>query len=314
LNPPKPHFPSPGTPPPDLIAVGFWDSGEFALLRKQLDPEARWPHLPSLDAVIDRIAPEEKPPELVLLAQSRPTGGAEQALIEHLRVIAPLTRIIVVAGTWCEGELRTGRPLVGVIRLYWYEFAPWWQGALHQTAMGEAPPWSEPLDDVRAGQMSWRRHRRYESFQAPALDAQTVAIDSIDYAVYESLARLLSPFGCECVWQPRHRPERWTGEPTLGIFDGAQLDAPELEQLRRFRCRLEQASAPVVLLLDFPREEHFQIAHTAGVTAILAKPYQADWLIEELTRLAEHRVVSHSALHSASRREHLTTRRPAPFA
>jgi hypothetical protein len=148
----------------------------------------------------------------------------------------------------------------------------------------------------------------------PALAGQTVAIDSIDYAVYEALQELLSPLGCECNWQPRHRPARCTDAAAFGIFDGSQLDAVEFEQFQRFACRLQRAAAPVLLLLDHPRPEHFPLAYAAGVTAILAKPYQADWLIGELTRLSEQLAASHSAPASASNGEYLTTHPPAPFA
>jgi hypothetical protein len=119
---------------------------------------------------------------------------------------------------------------------------------------------------------------------APLAD-HTIAIDVTDYAVFEALADLLSPFGSRCLWQPRHRPELADADPMLGIFDGGQLGPPEWDHLRCFASRLAQHDAPLLVLLDFPRHEHYAMAQEIGVAAIVAKPYHADLLITELTRL-----------------------------
>lgn len=265
-------------PSPDLIAAGPWDHAEFAILRQTLDPTNRWPTKATLYAAVEDVLQQAVPPELVLLAQARP-GSDEQAHVERLRHAAPLTRIIIVAGAWCEGELRTGHPLAGVVRLYWYEFPSWWQAALDRIARDESPSWAEPLDDPRAAQPS-------PTVDAPRdLTGHVVAVDATDYAVYETLAALLSPHGCSCVWQPRHRPELFREAPTLGIWDGGQLDPRELESLHSFCTRLAASQAPVAALLDFPRVEHINQAQSAGAAALRAKPYPASALIDELLAL-----------------------------
>src|SRR4051794_23788022 len=66
----------------------------------------------------------ETPPELIVVAQSRPDAICSDRL-NVLRRAAPLSGIVALLGSWCEGETRTGRPWPGVHRLYWYEFATW---------------------------------------------------------------------------------------------------------------------------------------------------------------------------------------------
>jgi hypothetical protein len=65
-------------------------------------------------------------PELIVMAQSRP-GTVQSEDVERLRRRAPLAGVVSLAGSWCEGETRTGRPLPSAVRLYWYEFEPWWR-------------------------------------------------------------------------------------------------------------------------------------------------------------------------------------------
>jgi hypothetical protein len=269
-----------------LLLAGPWDQGEFAALRRALDPHPQWTSSPSIQLAVNQAIESELPPELILLAQLRPGDDQQQQAIDRLYREAPLTRVIAVVGTWCEGELRTGKPLHGVIRSYWYDFLRWWRSALARWKRGEAPPWSQPLLDQRSGQ----------AFHSPSIagvanigridSAEVVAIDAVDHAAFDALNAALSPLGWQCQWQPRHRPELASARPTLGIWDGGQLEPEELESLREFCRRLKEFDAPVIALLDFPRLEHSEMAKAVGAAAILGKPYIFAALIDELRSLS----------------------------
>src|SRR5215475_14097263 len=86
-------------------------------------------------------------PELIVVAHSRP-GAVCTEQIETVRRTWPLASIVVIAGSWCEGELRTGRPWPGVHRLYWYEFQEWWHRQLKLRAAGRCPDWARPADGL----------------------------------------------------------------------------------------------------------------------------------------------------------------------
>lgn len=276
----------------DVVAVGPWAEGEFAAVRAEIDAAGRLPTEPTLDAVADRLDGEggrQTPPHLVLAAQPRP-GTIAQASVERLRRLAPLMRIVVVAGTWCEGELRTGRPLTGVIRLTWYELAAWWRAGGAAVARCESPPWAAPLDDIRSGQLIYRRDARGCAQPSGASRPRRLAaIDAPDFAVFEALSDAIGP-EWQGGWRPRHRPAKAqnAGEPrqaaAAGIWDGGQLSEREQTDLAAFCGSLDRA--PVIALLDFPRAEHVEIARGAGAAAVMAKPYQAALLVGELARLA----------------------------
>lgn len=274
---------------PSLIAVGPWELTEFAAVRREVDPRGEWPCAATLGDVVRAIAAGGTPPELILLAQPRP-GVDDPEALEELRRTAPLTRVIVVAGAWCEGELRTGRPLPGVVRLYWYELAPWWRAACAAIARGATPAWSAPLDEPRAGQMSAYIATPVGGNELPVSGNErgAIAVDAVDFAVFETLAEALSPWGWRCEWMPRHRPQLCGHElaspaPVAGIWDGGQLSDHELASLTAFAAATRPA--PVVALLDFPRVEHFAAVQAAGGAATLAKPYQVAHLVNELDQL-----------------------------
>lgn len=297
---------------PALLAVGPWHAREFDVIRRELDGDDQWPAASSLAVAIERLAADHDPPEVILLAQPR-TGIDDQRAVDRLLAVAPLTRIVAIAGSWCEGELRTGRPLAGALRLYWHEFTPWWRAALQRRAAGQAPHWSAPLEAPRFGDLlNDLAHPGEDPLQrsgSPALPQSptTVAIDAPDYATYESIADALKPHGWHSEWRPRHRPQLHSHAPFhAAIWDGAQLNPAELVSLRHLAADLPvsrdpksaQGSAPptnapstnappprrpsLIALLDYPRPEHIRLAHIAGATAILGKPYSINALTRAL--------------------------------
>jgi hypothetical protein len=282
MNPPSHSNRLPALGLPTVQLAGPWDQGELSLLRDAIDSASRWTWKATLPEVTASISLGERPPELVLLAQPRP-GSVDQLAIEELRRLAPLVRVVVVAGSWCEGELRTGRLLSGVIRLYWHEFEAWWHPAVDAANCGRNTPWSAPLDDIRAG-----RQGLIVSQASPA-PRGIVAIDAVDYGFFEALQLALSPFGWQCRWerrQPAMPIEVGTAEPSVaGLWDGGQLDPCELASLERFAERLAKCGAPTIALLDYPRSEHVAMTLDAGVNAMFGKPVDITILASELARL-----------------------------
>ena len=59
-------------------------------------------------------------PAAVVVLQSRP-GQFSTSNFDELRRACPLARIVRVLGPWMEGELRTGRPVPGTLRVYWHD-------------------------------------------------------------------------------------------------------------------------------------------------------------------------------------------------
>jgi len=258
-----------------VLAVGPWHENEFTAARAGVDEAEGWPTVENLDVAIDRLSTSSTPPELVLLAQSLP-GYYRQHDLDRLQRAVPLSRIVVVAGTWCEGELRTGTRLAGVLRLYWYEFAPWWQTARKRLTAGLCPPWSVPLDTPLAG--------RYldEPNAARPTNGEFVAIDTLDFSMFGAISEALVGYGFQSVWQPHGRDRSARKDAVAGIWDGGQLGPQEMEQLAEFCRPLADRDAPVIALLDFPRLEHRGQARAAGAAAVFGKPFVVEELVGAL--------------------------------
>ena len=73
-----------------------------------------------------------------------PTGNGSHCDVEQLRRRVPLAGMVSLLGSWCEGETRTGRPVKGVLRTYWYDFPNWWRRQLALRAAGRCPDWARP--------------------------------------------------------------------------------------------------------------------------------------------------------------------------
>ena len=264
-----------------VLAVGPWNRHEFSLVRHQIDPMSTWSACQTLSQATDLLEQQTIAPELLLLAQPRP-GCYAQSMLDDLQRLAPLTRIVMVAGNWCEGELRTGQPTRGVLRIYWYDLAAWWWKAMACRTAGTCPPWSEPLDDGYAQRL---RTNRSPHAGPRKRENGLVEVDTLQYESFAALADALTSAGWSAVWQRRSRPVAATAGAAAGIWDGGQLDPRENDQLMNFCQSIRKNTdrpIPVIALLDFPRPEHLAMARAAGVQAVLPKPYRIDDLLAEL--------------------------------
>ena len=248
------------------LFVGPWEAPEFAAAVSDVQQGQQYPRQASISEASRYLSEVEIAPELILLAQPLP-AATTQTEVDRLQLLAPLARIVIVAGSWCEGELRTGHPPRGVLRLYWYELAPWWQAAHRRLATGRCPSWSLPLDHFQAG-------RFCADADLVALPP-VVAVDAADYSVFETLADAIRQAGSTAVWAARN-PDVLA---TAGIWDGGQLDDRELSRLRQF-CR--QVEGRVIALADFPRVEHTALARNAGAAAVFGKPYVVEEVLAAL--------------------------------
>ncbi len=199
--------------------------------------------------------------DLVLLLQERP-GRIDAARAAVLRQAHPLAGLVVVLGTWCEGEMRTGQPLPHCERVFWYQFPAWWQSVTRAWTAGRPAAWQHPAGVSPDG---------------PRLDGQLIAIDTPDADAAESLIDVCHALGGSAVWTPRWRCRPMGTRIAAGIWVGGQLDAVEELDLANFRGWLPVES-PLVALLDFPRRDRIRRAEQLGVTAVLGKPWRIDQL------------------------------------
>jgi CheY-like chemotaxis protein len=216
-------------------------------------------------------------PQWLLWFQSRP-GQVSQGEIEQAHRQYPLARIVLILGSWCEGELRSGQPCHGVERCFWYEAIPhlsrlWSQPCEPRTASlaercDQQTRWRTPLPTLRI-----------------AIAAKTRAgAESLTEAI-QALQQQVSP-----ITEEESNPSDFT--PELCLLDGEDTrDSWLLPTVRALRNRWP--TVPSIACFNFPRSHECEEIRALGVNAVLGKPF---WLAD-LACL----IKSVAALHASGR-------------
>jgi hypothetical protein len=212
-------------------------------------------------------------PELVVLCESRP-GLWSEADVNALRSAAPLCRLVRLSGTWCEGQARSGRPPAGCPAIYWHQWPPRLAAERAALAEGRNPSWAQPLTATPEEQFlaNPSRDRR-------AGHAGTIAIRSETSAAAGALAAVCRGAGyvpvverpVDSITNAAARAVLWDTPPE------ALRDAGRIE-----RVRVWAGGAPIVALAGFPRADDVRAALSAGIAAVVSKPYRTADLLWHL--------------------------------
>ena len=87
-------------------------------------------------------------PEVIVLAQAYPAQFSH-ASVDRLRRLAPLSRILGMMGSWCEGEMRTGKPWPAALRIYWHQGLPRCAQQIDYMRRDECSAWGLPISSIR---------------------------------------------------------------------------------------------------------------------------------------------------------------------
>jgi|GEM_PF-473272 len=201
-------------------------------------------------------------PDVIVVVQSRP-GQIHPQQIEQLHAASPLARLVVLAGSWCEGELRSGRPASGVIRVLWHQWQPQLIPFLQPGTQPVPNAWQMPrtasLDERLAATVGscWPRREGL------------IAIHTDCFESFSALSEACCAGGYATVWYLAEGSVAARGV-IAAVADGVGCDADGVRLLQQIvRCH---RPAPVIALLDFVRRQDFDLAKSAGVSAVVAKP------------------------------------------
>jgi hypothetical protein len=259
--------------------VGEFEHGDFAEAVAQIRADAR-------------IATDGDTPELIVIAQSRP-GAISDRVVQSLRRSAPLAGLVGLLGSWCEGEMRTGRPWPDVSRVFWYQFPAWWFLQAKLRAAGLCPDWARPgnfgcrISDCRLQNIElWNRRKA---------SLGVVALRTHRRETAEALASVFRRAGYSTLWHKSPAAEINTHGLLAGVWDGGQLDEREGDDLSRFCRGLVRDAAPVVAVLDYPRRDSYDRALECGAAMVLGKPWRNDELIASIEMSIGQYTLKHAA-------------------
>lgn len=258
--------PAPALPVATVWTIGNARRPEFRALVETLGETAL--RVPILDEALIRLRSGQESPEQIVLLASVPGDFSERS-IQRLRQAAPLAKLTLVEGPWCEGVTRSRPPVPGLVAL------PWWQAArvgLDETVSAATlAETASPEERCLAGlRMPW-----------PKLSGHA-AIATINPTSQSWLASLCESLGLSVSLDLiDSRPS--SRRPTVGLCELHSLDDRGRERLRRFAAAVRPA--PVLLLLDFPRPEDLAVARGFGVSSVLGQPVELPVLVETVRRM-----------------------------
>ncbi len=259
---------------PRMLWIDGWQRREFGAARRVAALWAEVVEVGDIVAAQAALVEVEQCFDWIVLATSYPGQYSEQQ-IDGLRCIAPLSRIVALLGSWCEGETRSGRPTPGVIRVYWHQWEQRLAWEASRWASGGRSTWALP---VTAGEEE-RVLALAEDRMAPRSGPITICSD--EFACAEWLSAVCRKAG----YTPQQVRPWDTLDPAgvaAGIFDVGEHEE-RFDHLRRFVSALRPA--PVVALIGFPRVEDRERAVAAGAASLLSKPLWIEDLLCEIDRL-----------------------------
>lgn len=245
-----------------ILLVGNTRRREFREVRAAVDAGVRVVEAADLEAASSLLAEGEHAFDLIVLAAAYP-GQFSAEGVERLRRLSPLSRVVALSGSWCEGELRSGHPVPGAVRVYWHQWGPRIGRESARWLAGLRSSWGLPAtatEEERVLTMAEEPCPRRSGL---------IAVCSGEPDVQEWICDACRRAGYAAV---RLRPgdPPLTEQPSAAIFDGSDEPCRQIGDLRRFAAKVRPA--PVIALLGFPRQEDRDALLAAGASALLSKP------------------------------------------
>jgi len=274
----------------DLLWIGKADDPAFAAIYRELAERFALQTAETLSSAIDIVRRGDCEPALLVFAERYP-GEFPAAEVAALRARAPLARCLALLGSWCEGETRSGQPLLGMARLYWHQWSPHALAEIQKLVAGQPGEWALPVTATDEERNVFGPHSGPNVGSAVRTNSDDgqglVAVWAEDRQAGLALAELLSAAGQPAQWLP---PGAEIGDTTWAatLVDLARGTEREWQALATL-CG-DQNSGPVIALLGFPRPEDAEHAKEAGAAALISKPTRAAHLLatlRELTNRAE---------------------------
>jgi len=259
-----------------ILLVGSTDRSEFREARAVLDESARVVAAADVPSALVVLAEGRIVPELIVVAQAYP-GQFSHAVVDRMRRLAPLARVLGLLGSWCEGETRTGQPWPAAVRIYWHQWEAYVRREIARASEGAASTWSLP---VTASEEERLLFAREPSGRREGL----IAISTPEFEMQDWLRAACTRRGYSSVWLLPHAGAHVEGA-TAAIFDGDDCRGDEAESLEHLAAAL--GPVPIIALMDFPRIDDRSRALAAGAKAVVSKPFLIEdlfWQIDRLVR------------------------------
>ena len=229
----------------DLCVLGSLASSEFRSASEWLTCSKRCDFFDSDGELIQ--ARSDSPPSVVVIAQSR-RGQYSESVVGKLNDAFPDARMVLLVGSWSEGETRSGSPLDGVERVYAAEF------------VARMKRWVEPGSQL-----------------ADAAGVNAIVVSHSDSFAESVVEAIIANCGSAVAIRPTARLR--IPQANVVIYDTHPDPDCRIADVKRIQRQWE---LPTIALVDFPRGFEIDDLGTLGISSVLPKPFSMDDLMFEI--------------------------------
>ena len=241
-----------------LISGDYWHADFRDLLARMSVPATLTP-LDQLEVI------DTQRFNLIVIAQSR-SNQFDQAEIDAIVAKSPLTPVVMLLGSWCEGERRSDQPFKGVKRVFWHQ----WQGRFddfsNQMNQQGISPWHSPAIETDADRIKAAQSHLGLS------NEPVIGVSALNQQTFDSLEQAIVALGGKPKWVERTSTINLSASATAICIDADSAD-DALE--RRIQWVKDQvAHVPLIVLMNFPRRQEIQQLENLGVASVISKPFE----------------------------------------
>ena len=252
-----------------LISGDYWHE-DFRDLFSRLEIPVTMVPTQQIDSVFDREF------QLIVLAQSR-RNQVSQSMVDYLRSKTPGVPIVVLLGSWCEGENRSGQPLLGVTQVLWHQWDSRFERFCAQVNGGVKSDWHQPLTASVSDRV---RGFTPDSAIAEKLQGKKVLVSSEDSTTFETISGMLGIYQCKGFWAEARGSV--VSDVDAICVDGNGASEEFIDRIISLKSRFE--NVPVSVMLNFPRQQDLDALITVGVREVVSKPYTHNEFLHSLIR------------------------------
>lgn len=213
---------------------------------------------------------------LIVLAQSR-RDQISQSTVDFLRAEMVEIPIVVLLGSWCEGENRSGKPLLGVTQVVWHQWESRFERFCIQLKDGLKSDWHLPLTASVSDRV---RDFSPDAAISNTLLGKKVLVSSEDSTTFESVADMLSLYQCSGFWA--ESPDTIDHGFDAICVDGNGASSELIDRILGLKERFEDV--PISVMLNFPRKQDMDSLMAVGVQEVVSKPYTHNEFLHSLIR------------------------------
>ncbi|MDR3110288.1 MAG: hypothetical protein LBU65_11480 [Planctomycetaceae bacterium] len=209
--------------------------------------------------------------DLFVLLQSLP--GEHNIDYKTFRNLFPLTPVVVILDTWCEGEVRTGVVPTGQRRIYVHQWSKTTNKELQLLATGNTLP-------TTASDEEWALWRYKNLRVQPNSATSVMIIEEYPFGTDRTMNNFLNElFQKNNIKTNVGDWKEITNETSVIITDLSDTPTkPEIQILKKQRTK--HTSKTFCCLQHAPRQSETQTLKRIGIDYIISKPFDVNSLFE----------------------------------